>query len=120
MIYGVKVIHTHTVGSEDRRFYEESILKVDAESFEEAYEKADKYMQNAVCSYKNIYSENVKTVSIEIIDSFLAYEPEEDVQEVYSSFFTNHSALAEDAYYKAITSPCDEKELRPLRNIEFN
>ena len=120
MIYGVKVIHTHTVGSEDRRFYEESILKVDAESFEEAYDKAEKYIQDAVCAYKNIYSEDVKTISIEAIDCFCAFDPEGDVQEIYSSFYTNRSALPEDVYYKEITSPCDENELRPLRNIEFN
>ena len=43
MEYGVKVIHTHTVGEEDVRFYEELILKVNASSFDEAYEKAERY-----------------------------------------------------------------------------
>ena len=28
MIYGVKVIHTHTVGENDQRYYEELILRM--------------------------------------------------------------------------------------------
>ena len=39
MIYGVKVIHTRSVGEDGRRFYEELILRVEANSFDEAYEK---------------------------------------------------------------------------------
>ena len=78
MIYGVKVIHTNTVGSDDRRFYEEMILTVNAESFDEAYEKAEKYiqryMQDDVCEYTNIYNETVKTLRIEAVDCFLALE----------------------------------------------
>ena len=47
MIYGVKVIHTYMVGEDDQRFYEELILRVKAQSFDEAYEKAEKYMRFA-------------------------------------------------------------------------
>ncbi len=47
MRYGVKVIHTHTIGKNDRRIYEELILMVDAESFDHAYEKAEIYMNDA-------------------------------------------------------------------------
>lgn len=120
MIYGVKVIHTYMVGEDDQRFYEELILRVKAQSFDEAYEKAEKYMQDANCEYTNIYGETVKTFQIEAIDCFLAFEGEADVQELYSSFSTNRCSLTEDEYYEAIISPCTEKELRPLRNKEFN
>lgn len=120
MIYGVKVIHTYIVGGDARRFYEELVLKVDAESFDEAYKKTEEYMQGYVCEYTNIYGEIVKTFKIEAIDCFLAYEAEGDVQEVYSSHLINNGALTEEEYYKAITSHCGEKEMRPLRNKDFN
>ncbi len=120
MIYGVKVIHTQAIGDKERRFYEELILTVKAESYDEAYDKAEVYMRDAVCEYINPYGEKVKTVQIEVIDCFLAFDPENDVQEVYSSFSTNHTALSEKAYYNAITGCCDEKELSILRNKDFN
>lgn len=120
MLYGVKVIQTQTIGEEDRRFYEELILTVNAKDYDEAYEKAEKYMQYYDFEYINIYGEKVKTFSIEAIDCFLALDPEGDVQEVYSSFRTNSGVLPEEEYYRLITSQCGEKEMRPLRNSEFN
>lgn len=120
MIYGIKVIHIYSVGDDDRRYYEELILRVNAESFDDAYVKAERYMREAVCEYVNPGRETVKTLSIETVDCFLAYEPDGDVQELYSSFSTNSSGLSEEDYYKAITSVCGEKELRVLRNSEFN
>ena len=120
MTYGVKIIHTLSVGKEDRRFYEEIILSVNGESFEEAYKKAENYMQDYYCEYKNSDNETVKTVSIEIIDCFLAFDPEDGVQELYSSFSVNKSSMNNEEYYNAVTAVCDEKELRPLRNKDFN
>ena len=120
MTYGVKVIHTITVGENDQRYYEELILRVEADSFDNAYEKAESYMKDAACEYKNPKGDTVKTLCIEAVDCFLAYEPEGDVQEVYSSFLRNHSVLTEEKYYEAISLPCAEEELRPLRNAEFN
>ncbi|MBE6788708.1 MAG: DUF4288 domain-containing protein [Ruminococcaceae bacterium] len=120
MIYGVKVIHIHTVGENDQRYYEELILRVEADSFDDAYEKAELYMKNAVCRYKNPKGDTVKTLNIEAVDCFLAFEPDGDVQEMYSSFSINNSLLSEEEYYKIISSSCGEKELRPLRNAEFN
>ena len=120
MIYGVKVIHTHTVGENDQRYYEELILRVEADSFDDAYEKAELYMKDAVCRYQNQKGETVKTLSIEAVNCFLAFEPDGDVQEMYSSFSINNSPLTEEEYYKAISSSCGEKELHPLRNAEFN
>ena len=120
MIYGVKVIHTRSVGEDGRRFYEELILRVEANSFDEAYEKADKYMLDYTCDFINVYGEKVTTHKIEAIDCFLAIEDEPDVQEVYSSFSTNRSCLSETEYYEVIASPCGVEELYPLRNSEYN
>jgi hypothetical protein len=41
MKYGVKVIFTYSVEPDNRKFYEESIYLVEAESFEDAYEKVN-------------------------------------------------------------------------------
>ena len=43
MKYGVKVIFTYSVEPDNRKFYEESIYLVYAESFDDAYEKAEEY-----------------------------------------------------------------------------
>ena len=77
-------------------------------------------MKDAVCEYTNIEDETVKTLHIEYVDCFLAYEPEGDVQELFSSFSVNDSSLSEEEYYRAITFTCGEKELYTLRNKEFN
>jgi len=116
MIYGVKAIHTYAVGAEERLFYEELILKVSADSFDAAYEKAEQYLQEQVCEYKNTNDERVKTQKIEAMDCFLAFDPEGDVQEVYSSFSRNDSSLSEEEYYRLLTSPCDKETLYPLRH----
>ena len=72
MTYGVKVIHTITVGENDQRYYEELILRVEADSFDNAYEKAESYMKDAACEYKNPKGDTVKTLCIEAVDYFLA------------------------------------------------
>ena len=120
MVYGVKVIHTYEIGEDKRRFYEEVILRVKAESYEDAYRKAECYMQDYICAYTNPMDAPVKTLRMEIIDCFLTYESEGDVQEMYSSVSQNQSSLAEESYYRAITSVCDKADLIPLRNKEFN
>lgn len=88
MYFGVKVLHTYIVGDEGERFYEELILRVKAESFDEAYDKAGKYMKNYVCDYLNLENKQVRTFNIELVDCFLAYDSDGDVQEMYSTFFT--------------------------------
>lgn len=120
MIYGVKVIRTLTVGENDQRYYEELILRIVADSFDNAYEKAECYMKDSVYEYKNPKGDTVKIISIKAVDCFIAYAPEGDVQEMYSSFSINNSSLNEEEYYKTISSSCGEEELRPLQNAEFN
>ena len=120
MTYGVKVIHTHTIGENDHRIYEELVLKVEADSFDDAYEKAEAYMQDYVCEYTNIYGETVKTLSIEAVNCYLADEPEGDVQEVFSSFSINHSSLSEEEYYCCIADSCTIEERYPILNTDFN
>ena len=60
MKYSVKMLIRHSVDSGEV-FLEESIIMVEADSFDDAYEKAEKYVSdNEICSsYHNIYGKRV-------------------------------------------------------------
>lgn len=120
MKYGVKVIYTYSVGENSRKYYEESILSVTAESFEEAYEKAEGYAKENSDEHINPHGELVKTEKIEMLDCFLAGDKENDVQEIYSSINNNKTSLNEEEFYDAITTQCSTEELYDLRYEEFN
>ena len=120
MTYGVKVIHTHTVGENDQRYYEELILRVEADSFDDAYEKAEAFISEYDTEYINPAKEIVKTENIELLDCFEAFDAEGDVQEIYSSTTKNRSSLTEEEYYQLITDQCEADEMTDLRYEEFN
>lgn len=120
MKYGVKVIFTYSVEPDNRRFYEESIYLVDAESFDDAYKKAEEYASGYDLEYINPKGQKAKTDKIDFVDCFLALDEEDGVQEIYSTIFKNNSSLSENDFYKAITDECDAEELFDLRYQEFN
>ena len=120
MKYGVKVILTYSVEPDNRKFYEESIYLVDADSFDDAYRKAEEYTKDFDLEHTNPKGQKVKTVKIDFVDCFLAFDEEDGVQEIYSTTFKNKSSLSEDDFYKAITNQCDVEELDALRYEEFN
>lgn len=120
MKYGVKVILTYSVEPDNRKFYEESIYLVDAETFDDAYEKAEEYTREFELEYTNPKGQKVKKEKIDFVDCFLASDEEDGVQEVYSTTFYNKSSLSENDFYKAITVKCDADELFDLRYEEFN
>ena len=118
MIYGVKAIQPNIV--EEKIIYEELVLAIKADSYDEAYDKAKKYMKDYECEYTNVNGKKVKVAKAELIDCFQSISNEDGIVEVYSSFFTNKSHLGESEYYKVLTSSCDENELALLKNKEFN
>lgn len=120
MQYGVKVIFTYSVAPEKRKFYEESIYLVDADSFDDAYKKAEAYTKDLDLEYINPKGQKVKTEKIDFTDCFLAFDEENEVQEVYSAIFKNDTALSEEDFYKTITKQCDADEIQDLQNIEFH
>lgn len=120
MIYGVKVILTNTIGTDCKKVYEERILMVKADSFDDAFSRAEQYIQDSFDEYTNIYNETVKTENIEILDCFEAFDDEDGIQEVYSVFTVNKSGMSEEDYYNVITDCCDEEDLNVLRNKEYN
>ena len=92
MKYSVKVIFTYSVEPDNRKFYEESIYLVDAETFDDAYEKAEEYTREFELEYTNPKGQKVKTEKIDFIDCFLAFDEEDGVQEIYSATLKNESS----------------------------
>ena len=120
MKYGVKVIFTYSVDNDKEKFYEETIYMVEAKSFEDAYEKVEKYINKYDFDHMNPKNRLVKREKIELLDCFLAFEEEDNVQEIYSSTTKNKTSLSEEDFYNAITTQCDADELYDLRYKEFN
>ena len=61
MKYGVKVIFTYSVEPDNRKFYEETIYLVDAESFDDAYKKTEEYTKGFDLERINPKRQKVKT-----------------------------------------------------------
>lgn len=120
MKYGVKVIYTYSVGEDCKKFYEEQILSVNAESFDDAYEKAEQYTSEYDTEHTNPKGEMVKTEKVEFVDCFLAFDEDGDVQEIYSSTTQNKTSLTDEQFYIAISNQCTNEELYDLRYEEFN
>ncbi len=111
-IYGVKVVYKYVVHSQKPQvLYEEQILKINADSFDEAYQKAEKYIESYIDKYTNINGDNVEISLYKEVDCFKCYEEENDIQEVYSGFLK-----LDDNSLKSITTPCETEELKILRH----
>ena len=117
MKYSVKMLIRHTVESGEA-FIEESIIMLDADSFDEAYLKAEKYVENEdnqVCtSYNNMFGKRVKSEVISFVNCFSVYD-DEDVIEVYSNIIRCRDDLPEDSIIAFFEESCSRKEMLPLR-----
>ncbi len=111
-VFGVKLVYKYVVHSQKPQvLYEEQVLKINADSFEEAYEKADGYIESYLNKYTNIDGDTVEISLYKVVDCFKCYEEENGIQEVYSGFLK-----LEDSALKSISSPCEAEELRILRH----
>lgn len=89
-MYHVKLLLKYTV--KEQIFYEESILQVDADSFDAAYQKAENYVSWMIePQRKNMYGDTVHCSIVDYLDCFQSDNIEDDVQEVYSRIFQNLS-----------------------------
>lgn len=115
MKYSVKLIIRYDVETGEV-FFEESILMLDACSFDEAYSKAEQYVkENDLCSaYDNMFGRRVTSEVISYADCFSVYE-DEDVTEVYSTFRRVKANMSEDALAAVLEYSCTRKEMLPLR-----
>ena len=115
MKYGVKVMYTYFVECENKRFFEESVLLINANSFDDALHKSEDYAKDLEYEYVNCDNQVVKIEKIEAVDSFLIYEDEEAV-EVYSSFYSNNTSLSDNDVYKILSETAGKEELYVLRH----
>jgi len=115
MKYSVKLIIRHTVETGEV-FLEESVLMLNADSFDDAYSKAERYVkENGVCAeYKNIYGTRVHTEIISYADCFSIYD-DEDVVEVYSTIRRSRKAMPENTIISVLEDSCTRKDMLPLR-----
>ena len=111
-IFGVKLIFKYVVNSEmPKVLYEEQILRIKAESFDNAYQKADEYIASYIDKYTNINGNIVEISLYKEVDCFLCYEEDDGIQEVYSGFLK-----LDDNVLKSITTPCETDDLFILRH----
>lgn len=117
--YALKIFYRMTAGSEV--FYEESVVLLKAESFDEAYEKAEIHAKD-VCEYEyvNLYGDQVKTELVDIVDCFQAFDEDNGVREVYSRIMRNRTPMNEEEFIDLLTDDCTVEERMPLRNRAFN
>lgn len=111
-IYGVKVVYKYVVHSQNPQvLYEEQILKIKAESFDDAYKKADEYAASYIHKYTNINGDTVEISLYKAVDCFMCFEEENGIQEVYSGFLKSDKNVL-----KSITTTCEADELQILRH----
>ncbi len=97
-------------------FYEESIFRVYADSFDTAYQKAENYVSLMIePQRKNIYGNTVHCSIVDYLDCFQSDDMENDVQEVYSRIFQNHAEFSEQELVKLLGDTCTREEMLPLR-----
>ncbi len=117
-IYGVKILYRIEAGADV--FYEESVVRVQAGSFDEAFRKAEEYAQGeCMDEYENPYGETVRQSVAQIVDCFEAFDSEGDVQEVYSRILfgagRDGRALAEE-----LSEHADIAQMMAIRVREYN
>lgn len=115
MKYSVKMIIRRTVETGEV-FLEESILLLDASSFDDAYSKAEKHMkENLLCAaYENMYGKQVHSEIISYADCFSVYD-DEDILEVYSTIRKPRESLSENTIISVLEDSCTRKDMLPLR-----
>ncbi|NLR46346.1 DUF4288 domain-containing protein [Priestia megaterium] len=137
--YGVKVLYKHIVSGKptpekidtnynEHQIFEESILLIKAQSFDQAYELAEQEAKGHEDSYTNVYDQLVEFKYIESLDAFELFEDEELASgtEVYSRFV--HTSKGEKfsdfltRYYPEVVESEEEQIKRNfiLRNRDFN
>ncbi len=117
MKYSVKMIIRHTVETGEV-FIEESIVMLEAESFDDAYLKAEQYVKdNEICSeYSNMYGKPVKSEVVSYADCFWVSD-DEDAVEVYSSIKRGREDLPADTIVSVLDESCSREDMLPLRQF---
>lgn len=117
MKYSVKMIIRHTVETGEM-FLEESLLMLDAASFDDAYSKAERYVEeNDLCTeYENLYGKRVHSEIVSFADCFSVYD-DESIIEVYSSIRRCSDEMSEKMILSVLEDSCAREEMLPLRQL---
>ena len=114
--YGVKLLYRYDVCGEV--FYEESILRVNADSFDDALAKAAQYADDAIITdHINPNGFSVKESVCDIMDCYLIDESENDsdVQEVYSGIMKNRLDVTDEEFTEQVFDQCSDEKLVNIR-----
>ena len=116
--YSVKVIIRSTVETGEV-FLEESILLIKADSFDDAYERAERYVEEfGVCdAYRNCNGQLVTPEVVSYADCYAVYDDDEDVTEVYSAIKKPNAVLTEELIVSVEELSATRKEMLPLREF---
>lgn len=100
-----------------KEFFEESIVLVQANSFEAAYEAAESQARHKREVYVNQYGQTVTCKFHRSVDCYWIQETVGNRAEVYSSFFTLAEGAGADEQLNRRYSICTQDEMRQLRRI---
>ncbi len=119
-IYGVKIIFQYLIENESRIIYEESVRLFHAESFDGAFDKAEKMAKDEEYEYMNVYAERVKYRFYKNAEAFRLFDKLEfeDGSEVFSTHFEMQDA-GDDLIEKRYCS-CSAEDMYIIRQAEFN
>lgn len=113
--------------SRDIKTFEESIFLIRAQSFEQAYNIAEKKAKEAEINYKNPYGEMVSWKLLESVDAFELFDEEViSGTELYSRYIHVPKEIENDkvisAFYPETISPDEEQPdfNWMFRNRDFN
>lgn len=114
MKYSVRLLLQYTVEGGDT-FFEDSVVMFEADSSEDAYDKADRYVKDNGLTepYRNAEGFTV-TCKARVVDCFSVIE-EDDGTEVYSIFRKNRTPLSDTDFSAILTDGCSVEERKPLR-----
>ena len=119
MKYSVKLLIKSTAESGEVSI-EESILMLDANSFDDAYDKVERYVEEyGVCvPYENIFGKRVDIEVVSYADCFQIDEDDE-VTEVYSSIVRPNAELTEETIVAVHEASASKEERKPFLDAEF-
>lgn len=121
MKYSVKLITKSTVETGEVSL-EESVLMMNADSFDDAYDKAERYVEEyGVCApYENIFGKRVTVEVVSYADCFQVDEEEDEaVTEVYSSIVRPNADLTEETIVAVHEASASMEERKPFRAADF-
>ena len=121
MKYSVKLLIKSTTESGEVSI-EESILMMNADSFDDAYDKAERYVEEyGVCAPdENIFGKRVTVEVVSYADCFRVDEEEDEaVTEVYSSIVRPNADLTEETIVAVHEASASAEERMPFRTAEF-